>query len=498
MSHNSTTITRHDLVVFGATPGGITCAVRAAREGLRVALVHHHHHIGGMMSNGLGVFDTLYDGSRSPLYDEIRYRIENHYPPGSHGYEPHVAESVFESLVAGEAGITLIRGHIPVTVEHTPDNPRLLRSVTLAPLAADGTTSSEPRRTITASAFVDASYEGDLAALAGATMTAGREGKSVYGEPHAGRIYTFTTSRPPPPPSDKETSRLRYFPVTSGPLLPGSTGEGDRAIQACNFRVCLTCDPANRLPVKKPARYERDIFLELRNRWRFTNRLPNHKTSWNAPLLVGGNHGYPDADWPARHAIAERHRDLALGLLWFLQNDPEVPDEIRTEARRRGLPRDEFADNGHFPWEMYVREARRLVGRYVFTEHDALEGRSHDDAIAFTEWPLDSHACTTATVPGSDHEGKLLLADKTRPAQIPFRCLLPRELDNLLVTTCLSASHVGWGTIRLEPVWMHIGESAAFAISLSRKLNLAPARLPASTLRTTLGESHISLSISQS
>ncbi len=481
-------------------------------------LVHHHQHIGGMMSNGLGVFDTLYNGPRSPLHDEIRKRITQHYPPDAHGYEPHVAESVFESMIAAEKNITLIREHHPVAVTR---NDRTIKTLTIAPTPrATGNTCSSSTQILKAAAFVDASYEGDLAALAGATMTAGRESRAHYNEPHAGRIYTRTTKHnlpsPPPPPPDSvlptldvrcstldvgcsaKPPLLRHFPLTSGPLLAGSTGEGDRAIQAYNFRVCLTCDPTTRLPVEKPTRYERDIFLDLRDRWRFTNRLSNHKTSWNAPLLTGGNHDYPDADWPARHVITQRHRDLALGLLWFLQNDPEVPDEIRAEARNWGLPRDEFSDNAHFPWEMYVREARRLIGRYVFTEHDALEGRTHDDAIAFTEWPLDSHACTTSTVPGSDHEGKMILAAETRPAQIPYRCLLPHEFDNLLVTTCLSASHVGWGTIRLEPVWMHVGESAAFAISLAQKLNLAPAKLPTSALRTTLVKNHISLSPSRS
>lgn len=445
------------------------------------------------MSNGLGVFDTLYDGSRSPLFDKIRQRIKGNYPSGSHGYEPHMAESTFESLVAAEDNITLIRGKIPVSVEYTLSNNRLIHAVTIAPLS-ENRTPPTPHQTIIALTFVDASYEGDLAALAGATMTTGRESRAHYNEPHAGLIYTKTLPHPPAPDtSSSPPPVLRHFPLTSGPLLPGSTGEGDRAIQAYNFRVCLTCDPANSIPVEKPARYERDIFLDLRDRWRFTNRLPNHKTSWNAPLLIGGNHGYPDANWPVRQTIAERHRDLALGLLWFLQNDTEVPVGIRDEARRWGLPRDEFSDNDHFPWEMYVREARRLVGRYVFTEHDALEGRMHDDAIAFTEWPLDSHACTTATVPGSDHEGKLLLAAETRPAQIPFRCLLPHEFDNLLVTTCLSASHVGWGTIRLEPVWMHIGESAGFALSLARRHNRSLTSLAVNSLKEFLEQQGVSL-----
>jgi hypothetical protein len=283
--------------------------------------------------------------------------------------------------------------------------------------------------------------------------------------------------------------------------LPGSTGEADDAIQASNFRVCWTRDPADRMPVAKPARYERDVYLDLKSRWRFTNRVPNSKTSWNAPLLIGGNHAYPAADWPARRAIAERHRDLALGLLWFLQHDEIVPADIREEARQWGLPRDEFTDNGGFPWEMYVREARRLVGRAVFTQHDGMAAPGlkrpplHGDSIGITEWPLDSHSCTLASVDGSDHEGKVLLSEETRPDQIPYGCLLPQELDNLLVTVCLSSSHIGWGTLRLEPVWMQVGESAGYALALAHALRVAPAAVPPDALRRKLVESRIMLGL---
>lgn len=477
-----------DLVVYGATPGGIVTAVSAARQGLEVVLVSPYPHVGGLMSNGLGLLDTVYDGVRAPLLEEIRQRIESHYAHLSEaerlrGYEPHVAEEIFESLLAAESAVTVVRSYHPATVER---NGRRIAAATFQAMNGETTV------TLRGNAFVDASYEGDLAAVAGVAMTAGREGRDEYGEPHAGRVFTRLEPTPQPSALEQEGLNLRTFSLMANDLLPGSTGEADNAIQAYNFRVCLTRDPANRVAVGKPDRYERDLFFELRSRWKFTNRLPGQKTSWNAPLLVAGNFAYPDGDWSVRREIVQRHQDLALGLLWFLQHDPEVPAEIQAEAREWGLPRDEFADNGHFPWELYIREARRLVGRHVLTQHDAQLaaglGRApvHPDSIAITEWPMDSHSCHNDVVPGSDHEGKIILTEETRPAQVPYRSLLPEELDNLLVTVCLSSTHVAWGTVRLEPVWMHVGESAAVAVALAAELEVAPADVPVAALRERL------------
>jgi hypothetical protein len=504
-----------DVVIYGATPGGIITAVRAAREGLTVTLVHHHARVGGMMSNGLGVLDTIYDGRRAPLYDELVDRLGAYYrgqygegspqhraatwpPPGSTQrptYEPHVAGRLFEELLRAEPRITVRRGYHPVSAVSGSRRIEMVRFRQM-----NGPETLE----LAAPSFVDASYEGDLAAVAGTPMTWGREGRAQYGEPHAGRIFTrallVTEAKDYFPTAIRtEGLNLRGFRARTGPPLPGSTGEGDLALQAYNFRVCLTRDPANRRPVTRPARYERDQFLELRDRWGSGLAVPNAKTTWNAPLLIGGNFDYPDGDWPTRHAIAERHKDLALGLLWFLQNDPEVPEGIRAEMREWGLPKDEFADNGGFPWEMYVREARRLVGRKVFTEHDGVEAPGlkrapvHADSIAITEWPMDSHSCHLDKVPGSDHEGKVLLTEESRPGQIAYGCLLPKELDNLLVTGAVSASHIGWGAIRLEPTWMHLGESAAYALVLAKRDRLAPANVPPAVLQRTLVERGIML-----
>ena len=487
-----------DVVIYGATPGGIATALRAAREGLKVALVHHHRHVGGMMANGLGVFDTMYDGYRAPIFDDFKAAVLAHYSqfgpshPEFRKYEPHVAEQTFEALLAKESNITVQREFFPLTGRRRD---RTVTDVTFRSMT------SYDLFIWKAAAFVDASYEGDLANVIGVKMTWGREARNVYGEPHAGKIFTKLHPLGNPNFFKEEGIGVRMFGLEANAPLAGSTGAGDRAIQAYNFRVCWSQNPENRLPVTKPARYERDIYLELRSRWTFTNRVPNGKTSWNAPLLIAGNFDYPEGDWATRRAIAERHRDLATGLLWFLQNDPAVPAKTRDEARNWGLPRDEFKDNGGFPWEMYARETRRLVGRHVFTQHDGVQAPGikrapvHSDSIAITEWPLDSHACTLESAQGSDHEGKVLLAQETRPGQIPYRSLLPREVDNLLVTVCVSSSHIGWGTVRLEPVWMHIGESAGYALSLAKQRGIAPAAVPAEALARTLVDHRVMLGL---
>ncbi|MDE0219601.1 MAG: FAD-dependent oxidoreductase [Spirochaetaceae bacterium] len=474
---------RFDLCVYGATPAGIACAVRAAREGLKVALVHHHAHIGGMWTNGLGVLDTVYDGPRAPLYDEMvarmceltrresgadseAYRRTQWDPPevsSRHPYfAPHVAEAVLDSLVDETAGLSLYRERAPRRVSRAG---RLLLGVTFEGSGGAGE--------IEAATFADASYEGDLYAAAGARFRVGRESRRELNEIHAGRIFSILrrdSARDGYPRAIRRGElRLRTYGAITGEICAGSTGEGDAAIQAYNVRLCLTNDPQQRRLPAKPAWYRRELFHKLRDRWTVSGGVRVHKVSWNAANLPEGGWRYPLASWEERRRITERHRDWALGLLHFLQNDADVPDELRRRARQWGLAADEFPDNDNVPYEMYVREARRLVGRYLFTEHDSTlapgleRAPIHADSIGVTEWALDSHECHWDTVGGSSREGKILMTELTRPGQVPYRCLLPREIDNLLVPGCCSASHVGWGTIRVEPTMVPIGEAAGIA-----------------------------------
>jgi hypothetical protein len=228
--------------------------------------------------------------------------------------------------------------------------------------------------------------------------------------------------------------------------------------------------------------------------------LPNDKADMNSADLPGTNHDYPEASRERRREIATRHREYALGLLYFLQNDDAVPDEVQSAARAWGLATDEFTDTDNFPWQLYVREARRLDGRVAFTESDARHAPGldrtpvHDDAIAIAEYPLDSHACHEDRQLGSQREGFFFASQVTRPSQVPYRALLPKDLDNLLVPVPLSATHVGYGTIRLEPTWFHIGEATGFAAAQARETERQPANIDTDELQRTLAQRGVMLS----
>ena len=291
-------------------------------------------------------------------------------------------------------------------------------------------------------------------------------------------------------------------------------------MQTYNYRICLSRDPQNRRYPERPATYSREDYAALledqatnlhhpsplRGEYllqgvqnvRFgQGTLPNRKASWNSNGCVGAQQPYPDGDWATRRAVERRHKDFALGLLWFLQNDRDVPQAVRADALRWGLARDEFVDNDNFPTHLYVREARRIRGRYTFTEHDGTLARGlgrapiHANSVAIAEWPMDSHEVTQERQYGSLNDGKFLLSEATRPSQVPYRCLLPEDLDNLLVPICLSATHVGWGTLRLEPVWMHLGEVAAYAAVLALRAGTTPGTLPAQRLQRHLVEHQV-------
>lgn len=496
-----------DLAVIGGSPCGIACAVRAAREGLSVVLVNRHEHLGGMLSSGLGVWDTQYEGHRSPIYNELRTRLMDYYRstygenspqyrdarPGKTGYtngryEPHVAEELIDRMVAQEQNIRVLKGFVPAAVVR---DGRLLKSVVLHP------TEGDHEITITAHVFADCMVEGDLMALANVPYRVGRESHDEFGEPHAGIIFMRPTSIPPDPEAERLAAlhdRLNLRKFTGWQIrLPQSTGAADGAVQACNYRTMLTTDPNNRVPVPKPKNYA-PYFLKSLEVFSGVKDIPNNKFSWNRPQLIGRQTDYVEGDWTTRQRVMDEHWEMTLGLLYFLQHDPTVPKSVREGWLQIGLAKDEFADNGHRPYEMYMRETRRLAGRAVYTQHDAMLapdlGRApvHAGSIAITEWYMDSHSCSLARVPGGMEEGKAMLHYETFPGQIPYRCLLPKSIDNLLVPLCLSATHVAWGTVRLEPVFMQTGESAGLAASLALKNNTTPAELDSAKLVRKLCE----------
>lgn len=487
----------YDVIVIGGTPGGIACAVRSSREGLSVLLVQHNAHIGGMLTNGLMQWDALYAGHRAPIFNEYARLIEDyyrktygegspqwrlaqlsqkHYPLSR--FEPCVAEHLFNQLVSAEKNITTLLNHVPASVEREG---ALIKSVVLREYGGAATIHTS------AQIFVDATYEGDLAALAKVPYRAGREGRDEFGEPHAGKVFTNISHESGPQDAKDGKLNLHLYAHTQGSIDPQSPFAADGAIQAFNYRFCLTNEVANRRLPDKPPGYNREEYMHY-NRKGMNGGPLNGKGTFNSAILPGENHAYPDTDWPAREKIIERHRNFSLGLMYFLQNDESVPEAKRKGYRQIGLPLDEYTDNGNIPYEMYVREARRIVGRYVFTEHDNLLASDYArtpinaDSIAITDWSMDSHDCTTDRSPGYAYDGKLILTEESRPAQVPYRSLLPKDVDNLLVPVCLSATHVAWGAVRLEPVWMQIGEAAGVAATLAIKRKLPPAQIDTTQL----------------
>lgn len=495
----------YDLIVVGGTPGGIACAVRAAREGLSVLLVQHNRHIGGMLSNALMQWDALYAGHRSPIFNEFAHTLDayyletygasspqyrraqftqTHYPMAH--FEPSVAEHFLNRLVSAETNITTLLSHYPASV--TREGARL-KSLTLREY---GTAND-----ITAygGCFADATYEGDLAALSKVPYRVGREGRDETGEPHAGKL--FTNISPVSGPKEAVNGKLDIHPYHhgQGSIDTNSPFTADNAIQAYNYRFCLSSDPANRRLPDRPQGYNREEYVHYNRKGMSAGAL-NKKGSFNSAILPGENHAYPDADWPTREKIIERHKNFALGLMYFLQNDESVPAAKREGYRQIGLPLNEYPDNQNIPYEMYVREARRIVGRYVFKEQDNTLAAAYartpvfTDSIAITDWSMDSHDCTTNRSPGYAYDGKLILTEESRPAQIPYRALLPQGVDNLLVPVCLSATHVAWGAVRLEPVFMQLGEAAGFAAALSKKQRTTPAQLDPDRLVRELCRRH--------
>lgn len=483
-----------DVVVIGGTAAGVATAVRAAREGCTVLLVQHDGHLGGMLTNGLGQWDALYGGHRSALFTELLTNIEGYYA-GKYGIdspdlrtahyshehypigwcEPHVFEREMNRLAAGEERLTLLYDHHPTLVER---DGAMLRSVTL--VEHRGTRTIR----VAGKTFVDAAYEGDLAALARVPYRVGREARAEYNEPHAGKCFTTIASGSAPTDAVEGRLNLRPYNNRQGPIDPTSPYSADGAVQAYNMRFCVTRDPANRILLSEPPPgYDRNEFLKYERRYIAATAGPNQKSHMNSPILPGENHAYPEASWPERDRITARHTNFALGLMWFLQNDETISAADRKKHRTWGLPRDEYVDNNHIPYEMYVRETRRIVGRHVFTERDGSLapglGRTpvFADAIAVTDWYMDSHACTTDSRPQFKYDGKLILTEESRPSQIPYRALLPQGVDNLLVPVCLSATHIAWGAVRLEPVFMQTGEAAGYAAALAATDGVPPARL---------------------
>lgn len=477
----------HDIVVYGDSSGAVTAAIDAKRRGLSVILVNPTAFPGGMSASGLGATDFLgrrntFGGIASEFYDGVAAAYGKEFV---RSFEPHVGLGVFQKMIA-DAGIEVVYNELLDREKGVRMDGRRIESITTL-----------SGKTYRGKMFIDATYVGDLMAAAGVSHTVGREPESQYGEDMAGVRRGDTKPRVHYNQRDKDHFIKEVDPYVkpgdprSG-LLPyvfrieGLTnGQGDRKIQAYNYRVCLTTDPALRIPIGKPEGYrEIDHELLLRNFDAGDMRMPalieplegtGSKVDWNNMHAVGSDHpganwDYPEATYERRREIEKEHETYIRGFLWTMANSPRVPDEIRKKAASYGLPKDEFTDNGGWPWMIYIREARRMVGDYVMTQHDCEGKRSAPDPVALGSFGMDSHCVQhIVTEEGKVQNEGVIWRVPPKPYGISYRAIIPKkgECENLFSPICLSTSHVAHGSIRMEPVFMSLSQSAAIAASIA-------------------------------
>ncbi len=497
----------HDVVVYGDSSGAVVAAISAKREGRSVIWINPTGFPGGMSASGLGATDFLsyrstFGGIASEFYDAV---AKSYGKDHVRSFEPHVGKKVFEQMIA-DAGVNVVYNE---QLDRTPgkgvtmDGKRITAITTLS------------GKTYHGKMFIDASYVGDLMAAAGVSYTVGREPESQYGEDMAGVRRGDTNPRVHYGQKDKDhfikdvDPYVKLADPNSG-LLPHiskiedlTNGQGDKKIQAYNYRVCLTTDPANRLPIEKPAGYrEIDHELLLRNFDAGDPRLPaliepladGKKVDWNNMHAVGSDYAganweYPEASYERRREIEMEHQTYIRGFLWTMSNSPRVPEKIRTRTASYGLPKDEFTDNGGWPWMIYIREARRMVGDYVTTQLDCSGTRKAPDPVGLGSFGMDSHCVQhIVTDAGTVQNEGVIWRTPPRPYGISYRSIIPKkgECENLFSPICLSASHVAHGSIRMEPVFMALSQSAAIAAGLAIDSKLSVQDVPYPALLTKL------------
>lgn len=445
-----------DVVVYGATPSGIVAAYAAAREGARVKLIFAGP-FGGMMANGLGDTDVGRLSVIGGLAAELFRRNGKRYGlPSQRDFEPSGARAVFLDLIR-EAGVSATRAGV---VDRVLRSARAVDAVRLS-----------TGEIIRGRSFIDASYEGDLMARAGCAYRVGRESREEFQEPLAG-FNAFESLR------RVRTHDARGRPFALLEPMPNTPRySADRRVQAYGFRVCLTDDPANRLPFPKPRDYDPDRYLFLISRLNPSSEsilnfnphpVPGGKFDLNGHFF-GASHRWPDGSFATRATLWRRHYDYHAGLLHTLANDPRVPANHREIVNRYGLPKDEFQGNGHWPNQLYVREARRLRGVVVMRQQDVQTEVTKEHPIGLGSYSIDSHGTGLYIVRNGlvNVEGNFSgTANDTVPYQIPYECLLPREVDNLFVSVCVSATQVSQCSLRMEPQYMIMGEAAGCAAAI--------------------------------
>jgi hypothetical protein len=455
-----------DVCVYGGTPGGVGAAVQARRLGKTAVLAVFRRHVGGLTAAGLTAVDLGRKESIGGMAAEFLDRMGQWS-----GFRAADAEKTFRALLA--------EAEVPVLFEHR-----------LARVEKEGATIKalvfENGQRIEAKVFIDATYEGDLLARAGVSYHVGREDNAVYGERFNGYFI-----------ADKHQFRFPVDPYRtpgdpSSGLLPGISaepprprGSGDHWVQAYNFRMWLTSAAEGR-PYPRPNAYQRDDYALLLRyltsappgfTWDFTYRHGPVKLNIGdcnsaGPVstdFVGGSYEWPEGDYATRERIFQAHVTYQQGMMWFLANDPEVPEEVRAVPNRFGLPRDQFEETDGWPHELYVREGRRMVADYVMTEHNCTGARVAEDSVGLASYTMDSHHTSRVVVDGVVKAEGNVEERTPQPFPVSYRAIVPRqqECDNLLVPVALSASHIAFGSIRMEPVFMLLGQSAATAATLA-------------------------------
>ncbi len=507
----------YDVVIYGGTSAGVAAGVQAARMGGTSVIIEPTKFLGGLTTGGLGATDIGNKRAIGGIAREFYHRIwqyynepkvwkqqtrEDYFAKKHHGnsgaedtmwtFEPHVASKVYDAYVA-EYKLPVVYGErLDLKKGVVKDGARITEII------------MESGKKFRGKMFIDATYEGDLMAKAGVKYHVGREANATYAETINGIQTSHAVSHqfnvkvdPYIKPGDPKSGVIAGV-QTDG---PGKEFAGDHRVQAYNFRMCTTDAPDNIVPWPKPANYDEARFeLALRNVEAGDKRIswspswmPNRKTDTNNNYAVstdniGMNYKYPDADYEERAKIVQEHVDYQMGLMWTLANHPRVPEAIRASYAKFGLAKDEFKDNGHWPRQLYVREARRMISEYVMTEHHCRREKIAEDSVGMGAYNMDSHNCQRYITPEGyvRNEGDIQVG--VRPYPVSFRSIRPaaEQCTNLLAPVCLSASHIAYGSIRMEPVFMVLGQSAATAAIQAVKDGVEIQKISYDKLKTQL------------
>lgn len=492
-----------DVVIYGGTPAAVTAAIQVVRSGKTVIIVSPDRHLGGMSSSGLGYTDTGNKSVIGGIAREFYQRVYNYYQepetwkwekkeeygnvgqgtPAFDGnlktmwiFEPHIAEKVFEDFVR-EYKIKVFRNEwLNRATGVRKENGQIISITSLSGDTYEG------------KIFVDATYEGDLMAASGVHYVIGRESNETYHETWNGiqagvfhHKHNFDDRKISPYKIENDPSSGVLTGISTD--NPGRNGEGDKKLQAYCFRMCLTKNEMNRVPFQRPERYDSSDYELLirvyRSGWRETfekfDPIPNLKTDVNnhGPFSfdnIGMNYDYPEATYEQRQEIVRQHENYQKGLLYFIATDHRIPVEVQAEMKQWGLAKDEFADNGNWPYQIYIREARRMVGSFVMTENEIMGRNPVEQSIGMGSYTMDSHNIQRYITPEGyvQNEGDIGV-EPEKPYQIALGCILPKkeQCSNLIVPVAVSSSHIAFGSIRMEPVFMILGQSAGILAALA-------------------------------